>query len=229
MRALIVCVVMLATSVASADVVFPPPDTCPPGAIPATGHAGPYCRATECTSVADCVARSTPFVGACAPAGLCVREQLGFAGRGGRVPLRVTLGSCRSDADCSSGVACVRVDRCIAEGSVEGPVASSLVPRIAGTGTTGCGAMSVLALVVLAGAASIFVARRTDRVRRDEALRELVVSRGGARRAELGATDAEIARALAPIAQHVRVEIDDDGDVYYAIEDAEDIRARLRP
>ncbi len=144
-----VALVLGLTSNARADVVFPPTDACPPGAIASTSHAGPHCAPSLCTTPSDCRAssRSPPIAFECAEAGLCVGTRHVFGGRGGRVDLALAYGSCRVGADCPTGVPCEIATRCIAPGSVAGPVAESALPRevartAAGAGT--CGATGVI-------------------------------------------------------------------------------------
>ena len=45
---------LLVASVAAADVVMPPPSTCPEGSQGATCHGGPHCVPSKCASDAEC-------------------------------------------------------------------------------------------------------------------------------------------------------------------------------
>lgn len=55
------------TSVAHADVVMPPPASCPAGTTPATSHAGPHCGLAPPCDASSCAAGQR-----CAPVRLCV-------------------------------------------------------------------------------------------------------------------------------------------------------------
>lgn len=104
---------LLTASLARADVVDPPPVSCPSGATPATAHSGPYCAPTPpCTSDAECGAGErclevqqcleTRACGGLAPpdSGLCTLTHVAGACD--------AAGACAGDATCSVRRVCAR-------------------------------------------------------------------------------------------------------------------------
>jgi hypothetical protein len=59
---------------ARADVVMPPPDECPDGTTPATGHCGPHCEPIACESTADCAEGSCTSVRVCVETLVCAGQ-----------------------------------------------------------------------------------------------------------------------------------------------------------
>jgi hypothetical protein len=97
---------------ARADVVDPPPASCPPGSTPSTGHSGPYCAptpectATSCSGGASCLAVAqcieTRDCGGLRPpdSGPCTIEHVaGACGAGGSC----AVGTCRARSVCTTG------------------------------------------------------------------------------------------------------------------------------
>lgn len=71
-----VLAVVLATPAAWADAILPPPDNCLDGTTPASGHCGPHCEPTACTTDADCGAAK------CVELPLCTSNGGAGAGNG---------------------------------------------------------------------------------------------------------------------------------------------------
>jgi MYXO-CTERM domain-containing protein len=94
---------LLFVSGARADVVDPEPDSCPPGARPATSHSGPYCAPLpDCTGDAECGASAR-----CGPVMQCIEERA----CGGLMPpdaepctIEHVVGPCGAGDTCSTGV-----------------------------------------------------------------------------------------------------------------------------
>lgn len=141
------------TSVAHADVVDPPPASCPTGSLPATSHTGPHCVVDDC-SLSSCSTGDT-----CEPVGLCLVQ----VPCGGRIspdagPCLEThvVGLCSGEGTCSTGTCSTR-DVCVGPGE----------PRTAGS--CGCragrGGSSGAALAALGLATVLHRRRRTPRSR----------------------------------------------------------------
>ncbi|MGE0786931.1 MAG: hypothetical protein AB7S26_14760 [Sandaracinaceae bacterium] len=106
----------LAAQTASADVLAPPPASCPEGSTPVTFCHGPEtCEIAECTTNADCGVGQV-----CAARALCVRTHC-CSGRGCGLPTRVeythvagpcTGGTCTDfDTACEQHFVCVSGSR----------------------------------------------------------------------------------------------------------------------
>ena len=59
---------------ARADVVMPPPDECPDGTTPATGHCGPHCEPIACESTEDCTEGTCTTVRVCVQTLVCAGQ-----------------------------------------------------------------------------------------------------------------------------------------------------------
>lgn len=100
-------IVLGLSSVARADVVGPPPASCPAGSEPSASHAGPHCDpGTSCTLSAMCGAGE-----ACEAVGLCIQR----VPCGGRLPPDAgpcfedhVVGNCSAGGTCSTGTCEVR-------------------------------------------------------------------------------------------------------------------------
>src|SRR5687767_7555230 len=80
-----------------ADVVMPPPASCPPGATPAQGHAGPHCRPeADCTGDAQCAG------GRCAAVDHCIESRQCGGWSAGNPACRVE----HVAGDCGAGRTC---------------------------------------------------------------------------------------------------------------------------
>lgn len=109
--------IALAGSSARADAVETPSLSCPRGAAPATGHGGPYCRLTVCTSTEECAGShfwdEEPRTCTSGPIGLCVETRTGYA-LGGPFQFRAAVAECEEQADCPAGSTCELARRCVA-------------------------------------------------------------------------------------------------------------------
>lgn len=196
---------------ARADVVMPPPASCPPGSLPTSSHRGPQCYPTACQTSQQCEHLSRTTIFECASAGLC----LSSLGRRDHAD-----SACTGDADCSAGTRCEVQSRCIAVGQREAPpepppIAQPPRPAPVATPARGCTAGGASAMVVLAliGCAGGLLVRRGV-ARRTEDARALLVARGRATHDELAALAPDVSAALAPLAERVRVEVDEGETVY---------------
>ena len=94
-------VLCLLAGSASADVVDPEPESCPPGSTPSTAHSGPYCAlSAECSTDADCASGTCDAVMQCIETRAC----------GGLMPpdaapctLEHVVGPCADDGTCATG------------------------------------------------------------------------------------------------------------------------------
>jgi hypothetical protein len=84
---------------ALADVVNPPPTDCPAGSVGQVSHAGPYCRADDCSADATRCAAPSP----CQSQALCSVEIAG-ASMGGPFTVNNVVGPCAADGTCTKGV-----------------------------------------------------------------------------------------------------------------------------
>ncbi|MCB9638181.1 MAG: hypothetical protein H6727_04640 [Myxococcales bacterium] len=90
-----------------ADVVNPPPASCPQGATPSTSHAGAYCAPSYCTATTECSDGKT-----CEQTSVCVKEINGTS-NGGPFTLKNVLGPCNNGA-CSEGT-CETAKLCVSK------------------------------------------------------------------------------------------------------------------
>lgn len=110
-RSLALLAVLAVGSIASADVVGPPPASCPAGSTPSSSHSGPLCRpapectATSCASPARCMAvfqciEERPCGGLLPPdSGPCTIDHVvGPCDSGGAC----STGTCRARSVCST-------------------------------------------------------------------------------------------------------------------------------
>lgn len=218
-------------STARADVVMPARTDCPRGAVGTSSHAGPHCAPTACVASSSCETfRGYDYRDAifeCLEAGLCVRTQTGFSGRGGRREHTVAIASCTSTDGCPADSRCEVASRCVQTGShPRDPNAVAQAPRPTASGCTAAATSAVLLLAFLCAGAT-FTTRRARARGRATAVRALLASQGSATRSELEAlvgrggpsADRSIAMALAPLATAVRIDAGDDGELRYSLDD----------
>lgn len=100
--ALVISLLALSPALAFADVVGPPPDSCPVGSTPATSHSGPFCTPmAECSSDSACGAGA-----ACDTVLQCVETR---ACGGLQIPdaepctLENVVGPCSGAGTCATG------------------------------------------------------------------------------------------------------------------------------
>jgi hypothetical protein len=240
---------------ARADVIMPRPIDCPRGAIAGATHAGPHCAPTTCVAAADCDALRAASGAAsyeCAEAGLCIATRASTGGWRGRFELEVAVAACAQPSDCPAESTCVLAQRCIASGAPstepapgggadaraaaareaaarDAAAREAAAHRAAGGGPTVAITVVVTIVVLLAIAALVFgvLGRRTARIDAEE-VRALLDRRGAISHRELATRVGEhaIGRALAPLAAEVRVDVDEDGEVIYALRDDRDRGAR---
>jgi MYXO-CTERM domain-containing protein len=101
--------------VARADVVAPPPPSCPDGSIGQSSHSGPYCWLAPCTNDEMCASYhsrdNTPRV--CRPTAVCVRSKELWRKGGGKSEVPEAIGSCDGAAKCDPSAKCERATRCV--------------------------------------------------------------------------------------------------------------------
>lgn len=89
-----------------ADVVDPPPMSCPAGSTPSTGHSGPYCAPRSCVTGGVC-----PGGGTCTAVRQCIETR---ACGGQTFPdaapctIENLVGPCSADGSCAVGVCMLR-------------------------------------------------------------------------------------------------------------------------
>jgi hypothetical protein len=108
---MIVLALLLAATVASADVVGPPADFCPAGSEGQACHSGPFCAPRTCTTDDDCDG------GTCRERDLCMDEfdcgGMDTAGEGH--PVDEVTGRCGANGTCGEGT-CEAVRVCTGAG-----------------------------------------------------------------------------------------------------------------
>ncbi len=126
---------------ASADVVMPPPKTCPPGSEGKTGHVGPACVAQDCSTDTDCkggkVCREQP---------LCTHVQKYGARHfpDKKFKRTVVTSSCTKAADCKAPDSCTTKKRCVSKATA---TASTAKPKpSAATSSAPSGSKSICAI-----------------------------------------------------------------------------------
>lgn len=113
-RAILFVALLVLAPIASADDLPPPPESCPPGSVGYSEHAGQWCVPTICAGEAECGSGEV-----CREVALCVVEE--EYALGGNIPQdppprrtrRVARGEC-IDGACPSGGECRRARRCAA-------------------------------------------------------------------------------------------------------------------
>lgn len=137
-RPILVAALLILASRAAADDIGPPPETCPPGALGHSEHAGEWCVPTECATDADCTEAGLRRQGfhyppdgplTCREVALCVvEEQYTLGGlRPDPAPTatrRIARGAC-IDGVCPAGGECRAARRCIATEPPSAPVAQT--------------------------------------------------------------------------------------------------------
>lgn len=112
------CLLLALPTTALADVVPSPPTDCRDGSHGRTGHAGPWCNPTTCTTDADCREEGTT----CREAALCVQTQEysvgGWAGDQ-RSTRDIAHGPCGANGQCAEGE-CRRAKYCMRAGAGSG-------------------------------------------------------------------------------------------------------------
>lgn len=101
-----------------ADAVPGPPAFCPKGAVPRTGHAGPYC------GVASCTKKCSLKGGKCKQLALCIHKKKGSS-RGGPFTVNEVIGLCDSKGKCGKG-SCTLTKVCVKPGGCSKVAGSSL-------------------------------------------------------------------------------------------------------
>jgi hypothetical protein len=113
MRFLLFCIAIVTTwpLAASADVLSPPPPSCPRGSIPMACHGAPTCTADACVDDADCAPSQH-----CAVLQLCVQEHC-CSGRAcgdpGAPRFTHVDGPCGSTGCADSSSTCMPVSVCV--------------------------------------------------------------------------------------------------------------------
>ncbi len=121
---LALALLLVAATSARADVVGPPPESCPVGSVPASSHIGGFCRAPRCEGSGSCelevgLIEPKKLSGTCQERKLCLAK---VTQKGGWASGRVTEtveDACES-APCRSGT-CTTLRVCVAEGAHLGP------------------------------------------------------------------------------------------------------------
>ena len=135
-RALICLSIALATSLsvpASADVVGPPPTSCPAGSTPSTCHGGPHCTPNLCGTDADCTGGT-----ACKDVAYCVTT----INCSGLLPPDADPSQFEKDAvdaacgACSGGQPCKTLKVCIAGGTSSSSSSGGTTSSSSSGGTT---------------------------------------------------------------------------------------------
>ncbi len=121
------CLVLAATTLlwgaaARADVIGPPPKTCPAGTEPGSCHGGPFCKPKVCVSDASCKAGQS-----CQSKKFCIK-QINCGGGYGTKYIDVAKGTCPGGAPCKDGT-CKTVKVCVA-GTPPKPDAKPPVPDL---------------------------------------------------------------------------------------------------
>lgn len=178
---------LLGATTARADDLPPPPDRCPPGAVPTTQHAGQWCAVTTCETDADCEDRALErAIGGfdarrevtrrCRPRALCVEEERYTPGGLYEEPpaprtRRIARGPCVDDR-CPRGGRCVRASRCVvapaagpAPAGPEGTSAESSAASTSDDGGCAVGAGRASPLAAWIAALGLLGARRRPRER----------------------------------------------------------------
>ncbi|AKT43058.1 MYXO-CTERM sorting domain-containing protein [Chondromyces crocatus] len=148
---------------AHADAVMPPPDECPPGALPRTSHIGPYCQPSTCETGVDCPhlePRLLPRKGfplVCRERALCVTERIEPDGPPfreddpGSVRRPIAVSSCDEATSCAAPARCETTKRCVPlelEKELESPASKGCG---CGVVPAGEGAAAVVAGLVVSG------------------------------------------------------------------------------
>jgi hypothetical protein len=227
-------VLWLATSLAHADALLPPPAECPAGSFGTSSHAGPWCMPTTCAAAADCE-RFRVRWGAterarfeCRPEALCIRAETARGPRGMSFPREVATASCTATRTCEGDIECTEATRCVIVGQVSDEELAHLLPPLPpprpAASRSGCGAglaassLVVLALVLLAvgllRGGKRAVDDRIAAMARAGEIRRSAVAR------ELGASGlAALDRYASARADRVRIEADE-SELVYVFEDA---------
>jgi hypothetical protein len=133
----------LSVGSARADVVGPPPTSCPPGSTPESNHGGSYCDPADCED--GCAAGQT-----CQAAKLCLTRRT-YRSRGGNEHMRIeVVGTCPVTGICAPGT-CETLQVCVAD-APKAP-RRSCGCELAGAGGSASGLGLLLLCGALAGAA----------------------------------------------------------------------------
>ena len=127
-RLLLVLSMISGGATARADVVMPPPKTCPAGTKPGTCHGGPHCKPEECSSSASCAPGQV-----CQGQKYCMQTINCGGGYGGPSYVDVARAACAGATPCKVGK-CTTVQVCGAKGSVpDGKVVPDTKPPVPDT------------------------------------------------------------------------------------------------
>jgi MYXO-CTERM domain-containing protein len=137
---------------AHADVVNPPPEDCPSGAVGTAGHGGEWCTPDPCVD-GQCALGTT-----CETTGLCVlEEERPCGGQSSGTPCtfvyREAFGPCDDDGACDEGT-CVTDEYCVDEAGEDTADGDTDTPTSPDEGSgcscsTGAGASMVFLLGLL--------------------------------------------------------------------------------
>jgi MYXO-CTERM domain-containing protein len=142
MRPALVLALALAAPSAFADVVGPPPGSCPNGSTPESNHAGPYCAPNACgDGGATCATGAT-----CQLVPLCLATRTANS-HGTEFPYVDVTGSCASGG-CASGT-CTSLQVCASPSSPSSPTSGCSCASASG----GAGGLAVSLAAMLLGLA----------------------------------------------------------------------------
>ncbi len=123
--------------VAHADAVMPPPEECPDGTTPATGHCGPHCEPIACESTADCAAGTCTSVAVCVETLVCAGQVEPDADLS-QYERPSVLGPCEADA-CAQGE-CQTLKICTTgSGPTSGSTGGAAATATESSDSGGCG------------------------------------------------------------------------------------------
>ncbi|MEZ4299450.1 MAG: hypothetical protein R3B70_31150 [Polyangiaceae bacterium] len=128
---------LVSAGAARADVVGPPADNCPDGAVGQTCHGGPYCAPDICAANEECSEGEV-----CADTELCTGT-IDCGGGGGPSPTTSVTGTCA--AGCAAGSTCTTQKVCVPDPSKpDEVVVTGCACDLPGAGTTALGGSAAL-------------------------------------------------------------------------------------
>jgi hypothetical protein len=110
---------LMATALAGtarADVVAPPPTTCPEGSTPNTCHYGPHCSALKCLTDSDCPGRVCKEILACPASILCGGMYSGLPDVR-QASRDILTTACSDSGTCGDGKPCQPTLLCVSPGT----------------------------------------------------------------------------------------------------------------